>query len=245
MRILLPPSEGKAAPSSGPVLDLSALAFPVLTPIRRQVLQTLLDLCRSDPAAALSRLGLGPGLAAEVERDANLLDAPCAPARQVYTGVLFAALAPATLPATDRLLIASGLFGLLGTGDPIPAYRLSGSVRLPGLPAPKALWRPALRQVLTELAEEHLLVDMRSQTYQSWCPPGTVMIRVMMLRNGRRVSVSHHNKSSKGLLARELLLADAEPGDASELVDLLRASGWDASACGDGIVEVLHTPPTA
>lgn len=245
MRILLPPSEGKTAPPAGPVLDLSALSFPALTATRQQVLGALVDLCRSDPDAALTLLGLGPTLADEVQRDADLYDAACATAWQVYTGVLFAALDPGTLPSRDRLLIASGLFGLLGADDPIPAYRLSGSVRLPGLPAPKSLWRSGLAAVLEGLAADHLLVDMRSHTYQSRCPPGTATIRVMTMRNGRRVSVSHHNKSTKGQLARALVLAEPAPADASDLVDVLRSGGWDASSDSQGAVEVLHVPPTA
>ena len=114
MRILLPPSEGKTAPSTGPRLALGTLAFPTLTGPREQVLRALTALCRDDPDRALSVLGIGPSLGAEVQRNAALPEAPCAPAWHVYTGVLFTALDPATLTADPApLLIASGLFGLV------------------------------------------------------------------------------------------------------------------------------------
>lgn len=242
MRILLPPSEGKTAPETGPGLRLDALSFPALTSTRARVLSALVELCRGDAQQSLSALGIGPSLAGEVQRNASLPDAPCAPAWQVYTGVLFAALDPATLPVgPSPLLIATALFGLVSASDPIPAYRLSGSVTLPGLPTPKKLWGPGLRAVLAEVAEEHLVVDMRSQTYAAWgVPAGAATLRVMTMRNGRRVTVSHHNKATKGLLARGLVTSGEHPRHGAELVDLLRSLGWDASPGAPGVVEVLH-----
>lgn len=246
MRILLPPSEGKTAPAAGPALELSALSFPALTGVRDQVMTALVELCRNDPDRAMQVLGLGASLAGEVERDAALQSQPCAPALQVYTGVLFSALDPQTLPGTcDMLLIASAAFGLLGAYDPIPAYRLGGAVTLPGLGSARRTWGAPLAALLDDLGGQHLLVDLRSQTYLWGRSPRTVGVRVMMLRDGRRVTVSHHNKATKGALARDLVLAGADPADTHELVDVLRCLGWDAAPAGDGIVEVLHTPASA
>jgi cytoplasmic iron level regulating protein YaaA (DUF328/UPF0246 family) len=245
MRILLPPSEGKTPPSAGPPLDLAQLSFPALSEVRSDVLGTLMQVCSSDPQAALHALGLRPSQLPEVQRDAVLAEQPCAPAGRVYTGVLFAALAMATLPpgvADEHLLIASGLFGLLRPSDPIPAYRLSGSARLPGLPAPKRLWSQALATLLDPLAQEHLLVDLRSQPYANLYrgrTPRWVPVRVMTVRNGRRVAVSHHNKATKGALARCLLLTGAQPHSATELMELLRDTGWAADLDTEGGLEVL------
>jgi hypothetical protein len=250
MRILLPPSEGKAPPSAGPPLDLAGLSFPDLQPIRAQVLDSLTGLCRSDPDRALAVLGIGPALADLVAGNADLFEAPCAPAWRVYTGVLFGSLDIGSLPpGADRgsLLIASAAFGLLHHGDAIPSYRLAGTVRLPGLPTPKRLWGPPLRRVLADLAQAHLIVDMRSKTYADWAEvagSNWVTIRVMTLRHGRRVPISHHNKSVKGLLARHLVSGPA-PADTADLRDALRSAGWEAAETRPGVLEVLHTAPPA
>ena len=46
--------------------------------------------------------------------------------------------------------------------DPIPAYRLSASSKLPGRGTLAARWRAALEDVLTEIAREELVVDLDS-----------------------------------------------------------------------------------
>ena len=247
MRILLPPSEGKAPPASGPRLDADALPFPALRPIRRRILDRLTHLCRTDPGQALHLLGLSPSRIGDVHRNAALAEQPCAPAAQVYTGVLYAALDLPALPqAGQTVLIASGLLGLLRPGDPIPAYRLSGSTRLPGLPTPRRLWSEGLASVLEPMAQEHLMVDLRSQTYAGlwrgqgpqWAP-----IRVVTLRGGRRVAVSHRNKATKGALARSLVTRGEFPADVHQLRELLADLGWDASVAGPA-VEVMAQPET-
>jgi hypothetical protein len=47
--ILLPPSEGKAAPRRGKPLDLAVLSSPELTTARTTLLSALVDLCRDVP----------------------------------------------------------------------------------------------------------------------------------------------------------------------------------------------------
>jgi cytoplasmic iron level regulating protein YaaA (DUF328/UPF0246 family) len=245
VRILLPPSQGQADPGAGPPLDLGALCLPVLRPARERVLDALVDLCRQDPGTAARVLRLGPRQMADVERNAGLRHAPTAPAMQVYTGVLYAALDLPSLPETALapILIASGLFGLVAPTDPIPAYRLPGSVRLPGLPAPRRLWAGPLAAALDA---DELVVDLRSGAYAALhVPPAAVGLHVMTLREGRKVPVSHFNKTTKGLLARELLLADPAPRSASELLDLVRGNGWDASPAAPGHLEVLVPAPVA
>ena len=123
MPILLPPSEGKTAPASGAPLDLDALAFPDLAQERRQMLEALIATSSREDALAL--LGVGASLEEEVRRNLELETAPTAPAREVYTGVLFAALEAQTLtevPVAKRAAVhvMSGLFGIVGIDDPIP-----------------------------------------------------------------------------------------------------------------------------
>ena len=65
MLILLPPSEGKAAPRRGKPLDLAVLSSPELTTARTTLLSALVDLCRDDPVKAAEELA-GAGIEAEV-----------------------------------------------------------------------------------------------------------------------------------------------------------------------------------
>ena len=118
------------------------------------MLDALVDLCRGDPEQRASALGLPPGLADLVARNADLPAAPTARADRVYTGVLYDALALPDLPAdarrraTSRVAVVSSLFGLVRPGDRIPAYRLSGDASLPGVGPVAAVWRAALDPVV-------------------------------------------------------------------------------------------------
>lgn len=93
--VLLPPSEGKHAPARGRPLDLGALSFPSLTPLREALL------------------------------DDALRAAPALPAARIYTGVLYAALDIPALPGRTarEIVIVSAQFGALRPADRIPAYR--------------------------------------------------------------------------------------------------------------------------
>jgi cytoplasmic iron level regulating protein YaaA (DUF328/UPF0246 family) len=237
--ILLPPSEGKAASGSGDPLDLAALSLPDLTSARDRVLTALVALCEQpDTDRARAVLGLSPGQAGELARNAGLREAPAAPAGEVYTGVLYDALDLASLSASAyrlverSVLVFSGLWGAVRLRDRIPPYRCSVGVKLPGLGALGSYWRGAMSDVLTGAAGDGLVLDLRSGAYAAmWTPkgetaPGTAVVRVMHERivNGapKRTVVSHFNKATKGRLVRELAMAGAEPVSPAELVTALR-----------------------
>jgi cytoplasmic iron level regulating protein YaaA (DUF328/UPF0246 family) len=239
--VLLPPSEGKTSPRRGKPLDLATLTVPELTPARERVLDALVSLCSGDPAEAARVLDVPRSQLDLVDRNAGLSTAPTARADQVYSGVLYEALSPATLStaarrrATSRVLVTSSLFGVVGPADRIPAYRLSGDARLPGLPGlggVAAHWRDSLGPVVEELLGDRLLVDLRSSTYAAfWRPPGTLARRVATVRvlhevAGKRQVVSHFNKATKGRIVRELLEAGAAPRSPGKLADALRDLGW-------------------
>jgi cytoplasmic iron level regulating protein YaaA (DUF328/UPF0246 family) len=233
--ILLPPSEGKAAPRRGKPLDLAELSFPGLTDARARTLDALVDLCRTDPTGAVSALGLGPTQADLVALDAALLTAPAARAERIYTGVLYDALDLATLDAAARrragrwLAIQSALFGVVRTGDRIPAYRLSGDTALPGTGKLASWWRSHLGDAMAEAVGGGLLVDLRSTTYAGfWRPAGprTATVRVLHETGGLRSVVSHFNKATKGRLVRALLEDGGTPRTPAALADQLRDLGW-------------------
>jgi cytoplasmic iron level regulating protein YaaA (DUF328/UPF0246 family) len=244
--ILLPPSEGKTPARRGKPLDLGALSFPDLTAPRQQVLDSLLDLCRGDVETARKALGLPPGLADLVHRNAALDHAPTARADHVYTGVLYDALALPDLAAdarrraTSRLAVVSSLFGLVRPGDRIPAYRLSGDASLPGLGAVAGVWRASLDPVVRDAAGSGLVVDLRSTTYAAFWRPAAdlarrvVTVRVLHETGGRRTVVSHFNKATKGRLVRGLLEDGANPGSVRALAATLERLGWQAEVGEQG-----------
>lgn len=244
MLILLPPSEGKTAPRRGRPLDLPSLSAPVLTETRHRVLESLVGLCRTDPANAAAILGLGPGQVDLVARNAGLDTAPTARADAIYTGVLYDALDFATLSpaarrrAPSRVAVTSALFGLVRPGDRIPAYRLSGDAVLPGLGSVAGVWREALGPAVTDGTGRGLLVDLRSSTYAAfWRPtteiaPRIATVRVLHESAGRRSVVSHFNKATKGRIVRALLEDGAAPRTPQALADTLTRLGWTVEVGG-------------
>ena len=232
MIVLLAPSEGKTAPALGAApLDLDALAFPELTPMRLDLIARVEKLTTVAPKRALAALGLKPGQASELDRNRDLLHAPAAPAAEVYTGVLYQHLdLPSSPPlvlrrAHERLYVASALWGVLRIGDRIPAYRLSIGASLPRFGGLATRWRPALTKALPADA---FVVDLRSSGYAAaWRPAaGTVVeVRAFTEQNGRRTPVSHMVKAVRGEVARLLVEADAAASDPESVADLVERNG--------------------
>lgn len=253
MLILLPPSEGKTAPASGSALDLTQLTFPELAAQRRTVLQSLVTMCRREPAQALRVLNLGPTQSSEVGVNAGVKRAPTAAAITIYTGVLYDALDAATLDAKARrrlqssVVIASALFGLVRPNDRIPAYRLSADTSLPPLGPLTSVWRDVVSNVLA--AQSGVVFDLRSGSYVTLGPlpralqSRSVTGRVLLERNGKRSVVSHHNKATKGRIVRELMAAGAAPRSIDALMSDLRDLGYrlelHESRSGDAVLDII------
>jgi cytoplasmic iron level regulating protein YaaA (DUF328/UPF0246 family) len=236
--VLLPPSEGKTPPRRGAALDLASLSFPSLTSTRETVLDALVDLATRSPERARAVLGLSERQTDELDRDARLLDEPCAPASRIYTGVLYDALGLSSLDAAAKrragrsVVVQSALFGAVRLGDRIPAYRLSGQSVIPSVGPLAARWRDPLAAAMTEAAGRGLVVDLRSGAYAAlWKPTGdvarrTVAVRVLQeMPDGSRAVVSHFNKATKGRLLRQWLLDGADPRDVDELAEACEKAG--------------------
>ncbi|TSD62804.1 YaaA family protein [Aeromicrobium piscarium] len=242
MLILLPPSEGKTRPADGAPLDLTALSLPQLNRQREQLLKALVRLCSGREQRAMEVLGLGATQAEAVARNSALLEEPTARADTVYTGVLFEHLDPASFTDDERsradqtLAITSALFGLVRPGDPIPAYRLSAGVSLPRLGTVASRWKPLLPTAIEELADGHLVVDLRSGGYVNLGkPPAGVTsatMRVLHEKDGKRSVVSHFNKATKGRVVRRLLSEDIDAKHPDDLADALRDLGWTVELDG-------------
>lgn len=209
MRILLPPSEGKAEPEGGEPVDLDSLVFAAELRKQRQKLLRAVDpeLCR----------------------------APGAPAAEIYTGVLYQRLdlaglsAAARRRAAKRVLIASALWGFVRPADRIPYYKLPPSTKLDGLGPLAAWWRPALAAAMPDEPGE-TIVDMRSGAYTSaWKPKRATLLSVRAFREekGKRTAVSHMAKAVRGDVARALLLARAEPKDPDAVAAVAVDAGFE------------------
>lgn len=238
MLILLPPSEGKVAPESGSRVDIAALSYPTLGAARRKVLAALIDLCR-DEKAARGVLKLSERQRDEVAQNRHLRTAPAGAAIEVYAGVLYDALDPASLTAAqarrlnDNVAIASALWGLVRPLDRIPAYRLSGDSKLPPFGSLATVWSQPLGTVLAKT--DGPVVDLRSGAYQSLAPLSltplpdrdeAVIGRVMLEQDGKRSVVSHHNKATKGRIARIVATSRGRLASVDDFANLLASNGY-------------------
>jgi cytoplasmic iron level regulating protein YaaA (DUF328/UPF0246 family) len=232
MLVLLPPSETKRDGGvEGSALDLSLLRFPELGAPRKAALSALRTLSRN-LAISTGALGLGPKQRFEIDRNRVVASSPVMPAIERYTGVLYDGLGVETLPLSarswvdDHVLVNSALFGLIGAGDPIPAYRLSHNSRLPGLSLKKH-WRAPLAALLE--AQPGVILDLRSESYAALGPlprrDDAVYLRVVtQTADGRTNALTHFNKKGKGVFVRALATAGVDHPDVASLLD------WAASA---------------
>ena len=243
MLIFVPPSEAKAFPVELPPVELGSLVLPELAPVRARLLKAMVRLAHGRVPAALDALGLSERQAGELAHNRELLSAPAGPAAEVYTGVLYDALDLPALHrrgvATDRILIFSGLWGVLRPGDRIPHYRCPAGMKVAAGPV-SAAWRKALRTPLAAHVGDRLVVDLRSGAYAPlWAPGGNaVSVRVLHERESggavTRSVVSHFNKATKGRLARALLESVQQPRKPDEFADLVRALGYTVEPGPEG-----------
>lgn len=246
MIVLLPPSETKHEGGNGAPLRLDELATPSLNPVREALVDELIALA-ADPGACRKALGISVSQDAEIQRNAELRVSPTMPALQRYTGVLYDALdvtslrGASAIRARERLAVGSALFGLLRADDPVPAYRLSASSKLPGKPTLAARWRPVLEPALAELAADELVVDLRSGSYAGLgrLPHAVTVDCLTEHPDGRRTVITHFNKAHKGKLARILAGSRAEPNDAAAVATVARRAGLHIERDGDTLTIIV------
>jgi cytoplasmic iron level regulating protein YaaA (DUF328/UPF0246 family) len=236
--VLLPPSESKISPESGPKLNLEALAFPQLAQKRDQVIADLVKLSLGKQPKALATLGISKKQEFELVRNQTLLTSKTAPAWQIYSGVLFEALDSNSLTASqlkklcDLTYIQSALFGLVSFGDLIPAYRLSGDSALPKLGSLPKFWAPTCTEILAQ--ESELIIDLRSGTYSKLGPlpvgSNCVIPKILQrMKSGPPKVVSHHNKATKGRILRAIAQSKTKVKTIDDLAQIIRMLGADVA----------------
>jgi cytoplasmic iron level regulating protein YaaA (DUF328/UPF0246 family) len=214
--------------------------------LRAALVDELIELA-ADSAACRRALGISASQDAEIERNATLREAPTLPAITRYTGVLYDALdvesmrGAAAARARARLAVGSALFGILRAEDPVPAYRLSATSKLPGRPSLASRWRPLLEPVLAQIAANELVVDLRSGSYAALGRlPDAVHVEVLAEHSdGKRTVVSHFNKAHKGRLARALATTRSEPDDAASVTTIARRAGLKVERRGNNLTVVV------
>ncbi|WP_349308715.1 peroxide stress protein YaaA [Microbacterium sp. MM2322] len=228
MLILLPPSETKRPGGDGPPFRADGLAFPELVEQRESVVDALVALSADEDAAARV-LKLSARQRAEVAVNAALRTSPTLPAVDRYTGVLFDALDAPTLEQAARSWLASHVaihsapFGVVAALDPLPAYRLGAGIRVPGLPAMRAVWADAVDAAIAA-ASPSFVLDLRSEAYVALGPvpadiPQAYVRVVSEGPDGAVRALNHFNKHAKGELVRSF--AQTRP-DVSGPADLMR-----------------------
>jgi cytoplasmic iron level regulating protein YaaA (DUF328/UPF0246 family) len=238
--ILLPPSEGKFAPSEGRPVDLDALAFAAELGARRAALLDALErLGTVTTARALKQLAISKGQVGEIAVDAELRSAPAAPAAEVYTGVLYDHLRLPELPlgARRQVLIASALWGFIRPEDRIPYYRLSAKARPARIGPLAGWWRKALTEAMSDEPGD-LVVDMRSAAYAAaWKPRRATLlaVRAFSESGGRRKPVSHMAKAVRGDVARALLTAGEAPMDPEAAAAIVGEAGYEVELSGSNL----------
>ena len=221
--LLLPPSEGKAPGGDGQGWSPDLGQFSELALRRAQVVRAL------DATGGGDERLLGVGGQHLIDaRLANsfLVGNPCLPAWRRYTGVVWGALDPASLPvgvkrrAMSSVVIVSGLLGLATLGDPTPEYRLKIGASLAPFGKLSTWWRPAVGEALTAWAGRRFIVDLLPNEHRAACSTARlhgVSVTLVERRVERAGKVAGHDaKAAKGRLARHLLISGGHPLDALE-----------------------------
>jgi cytoplasmic iron level regulating protein YaaA (DUF328/UPF0246 family) len=210
---LIPPSQGKAPGGRG---QSSIGAFDVLQGPRREVLAALRTFLATASTAQLevALSARGPLLERALASTQQVLDgtAPLLPAWRRYEGVVWSYLSPISLtpPQRRRILVPSGLYGLLAGDDRIADYRLKMNVRLPNLPSLARFWRPHVTEALLEKTSHATLVNFLPKEHAASIDLERVkscrnVIDVHFVAPDESKAVGHDAKAVKGELARAVL----------------------------------------
>ncbi len=192
--------------------DVGDGAFGRLADRRSEVMDALVEMS----GGTQKLLGVkGDHLDRALTTNSSLRGSATLPAWRRYTGVVWDHLDPTTLTTTDRrrIVVVSGLLGLVRGDDPVPDYRL----KMGASPAPlgrlSTWWRKDLSETLNHYAtgrtsnRPRLLVDLLPKEHRAaWVPDGRVTGVSIELVDRTGAPGGHFAKAAKGRLAREILL---------------------------------------
>ncbi len=237
--MLVPPSLTKAP--DGRHCARAGLFDEVLTAPRRTVRDALRARVASASPKELEVLlnARGPLLAKALE-SSERLGGPASrllPAWRRYQGVVWTHLDPATLAVAERrrVLVPSGLYGLVSSEDPIGDYRLGMNASLAPLGRLSTYWREALTDLLGSYKPRLPLVNFlplehaASIDFAALSKRRTVItVQFVSSRDDR--AIGHDAKAVKGVLARQVLLEGLASLDATTW------HGWTTRREGNSVV---------
>jgi cytoplasmic iron level regulating protein YaaA (DUF328/UPF0246 family) len=205
--LLLPPSEGKAEGGSrrrAPwTPEAGSFGFR-LGDRRSAVVDALLAAHGGDEKLLGVR---GEHLLRAQSANTSLVGAATLPAWQRYTGVVWDHLDPATLTsaAHKRIVVVSGLLGLVRGDDPVPDYRLKMGASVSPLGKLSTWWREALSAELERVARRRFVVDLLPLEHRAAVVLDGVGGVSLTLLDPTGKPGGHFAKAAKGKLARAIL----------------------------------------
>ena len=196
MLILLPPSEGK---NDAPGRDTFASQHPDLWQDTQPVIRHLKKL---KVAERPKFYGVKDSDKAKQVHELNLAveERPVLPAVERYTGVVYDHVGFDTLQksARRRVLIVSGLFGLVHGDDGLPLYKQ------PINPWLTRYWKSINGERLQGFAKGDRVLDLLSQSYQKAVEAPERLVVDFRVQGGKKAA-GHFGKAIKGRFVRFLL----------------------------------------
>jgi len=187
--ILIPPSEGKAdGGDNKPLASASSLTADLIEAIKK-----------TDPKKlyGLKSKALDKAIAVNKE----LLSSGTMPAIERYTGVVYDAIDYQTLKNKadfdEKVLIISGLFGLVSPTDLIPNYRL----KIDKLKSAK-LWLDSNSEQL----KDKFVIDLLPQAHKKAVKYNHgIEVEFVLKKAGKKMPAGHQGKHIKGRFVRWLI----------------------------------------
>ena len=199
MKILIPPSEGKAK-----VKPTKTLFSKTNFRFEREVNQVVRLLELIDDEDLRSVYGTSAEKALMFHRqNQDIFNSPCAPAIERYTGVVYEHISWSTLSEKAKdymekyIYIFSGLFGLLTPKTPIPDYKLKMNVL-----SLQHHWYPFLTEALQN---EKVIIDLLPQVHRKAYNPNkenVIPVDFLILNKGKKSAAGHFGKAVKGEFIR-------------------------------------------
>ena len=194
MKILIPPSEGKAKVKPLDILFKDTdFKFAKYT----QQIVDLLGLIENEDLTSV--YGTSQDKAIMFHRqNQDIFNSKCVPAIERYTGVVYNHIDWHSLPSQAKnymnkhIIIFSGLFGLLSPDTLIPDYKLKMNVL-----SLKNLWSPLISQYIKN---EDVVFDLLPQVHRkAYSPPkNTIEIDFLVKNKGKTSAAGHFGKAVKG-----------------------------------------------
>jgi uncharacterized protein len=237
--VLLPPSQGKAA---GGRRRLGHGQFDDTLAQERDAVKIALKALLSDavPSELEATFGArGPLLERTVSSARSFVegDVPLLPAWRRYQGVVWNYLNPETLtPALRRrILVPSGLYGLVTGEDLVADYRLKMNVSLPGVGVLARYWRPHVTAALLAASPRATIVNFLPHEHAASIDWTSVdkerrVLSVRFVAADESRAVGHDAKAIKGELAGAVLR------DGLAAFDVERRLGWAVERRGDVVI---------